>query len=81
MKDIRHQYTLPGKYRVKVVWLTDKVFKSRGCDDGWSWWDTSRQTIYLRKSRTGEDELADFMHEMEHAATDWREWFKKMMTC
>ena len=79
MKSIRHQYTLPGKFRIKVVWLTDSVFNKRGYQDSWAWWEDSRRSIYMRKSRKGADALDDFMHEMEHAVADWRDWFRVMM--
>jgi len=75
---IPHQITLPGHYRIRIRIVTRsqaKLFPLLD-RDAYASWSIDDRTIYLRKSRTGTDRMEDFLHEMEHAFTDWKDYFR-----
>lgn len=38
-------------------------------------WLIEGREIHLRSSRRGQDRREDFIHEMEHAMVDWKDFF------
>ena len=38
-------------------------------------WDVDEKEIHLRRNRKGKDKREDFVHEMEHAIVDWKDYF------
>lgn len=72
---IPRTFTFPGGYKIKVVRLSDiEADDLMGCDT-YAEWHVGTREIYLRKSRTGFDLDSDFAHELQHAETDYGDWF------
>lgn len=66
---------LPGGYEIKVTRLTTKKANEEMGSEVFAQWDVEDHEILLRKDRKGKDLLEDFVHEMEHAIVDWKDWF------
>ena len=74
---IPRRITLPGHYHIRVMVVTQQEAKKTVLEeDSHACWCVELHTIYLRKSRTGMDRIDDFLHEMEHAVTDWKDAFR-----
>lgn len=75
VRKIPRSITLPGGYQVEVELQDRKKANEEMGNDVFACWDVSERTIYLRKERRGKHRLEDFVHEMEHALVDWKDWF------
>jgi hypothetical protein len=66
---------LPGGYSIDVHLLSRKKANEEMGSDVYAQWDVSEHAIYLRAERKGKDRAEDFIHELEHAFVDYKDWF------
>jgi hypothetical protein len=66
---------LPGGYDIYVVRFKTSVANKEMGADVFAEWDVDTREIHLRSSRHGQELREDFIHEMEHAMVDWKDWF------
>lgn len=66
---------LPGGYDIQVRRLNDAEADLAMGHGTFAEWDVTEREIHLRSSRKGQDLRDDFIHEMEHAIVDWKDWF------
>jgi len=73
MKRLPRSFDLPGGYGITVV-------RGDAGLDTWGAWDPDTRTITLDRTLKN---LAQaryiFLHEMEHAFTDWKKWVAAMV--
>lgn len=74
---IKPTFTFPYGYKIHVKILKGNNFiKINGNNPMLACWDQDSQTIYLRDDRIAAELWQDFLHELDHAWTDYREWLR-----
>lgn len=75
MQKVPKSVVLPGGYEIQVTRLAVKKANEEMGTEVYAQWDVEEHEILLRKDRAGKELLEDFVHEMEHAIVDWKDWF------
>lgn len=67
--------TFPGDYHITVSRLNKNKADNEMGSGVYAQWDVDDHLILLRSERAGQNQREDFVHEMEHAFIDWKDWF------
>lgn len=66
---------LPGGYDILVIVMPTKVADREIGEGCLAEWCVDHREIHLRADRKGQSRREDFIHEMEHAMVDWKDYF------
>lgn len=67
--------TFPGGYHISVTRMSRTKANEEMGAEVYAQWDVDEHVILLRSDRSGQEMREDFVHEMEHAFIDWKDWF------
>ncbi len=75
MHKVPRAVKLPGGYEITVRRIAKNKANDEMGTEVYAQWDVEDHEILLRKDRKGQHLLEDFVHEMEHAIVDWKDWY------
>lgn len=81
MKKIPRHIELPFGYHIEVQYLSKKDFTEKNGHCQAAWWDEAESegeggVIDLIKEAPPKQQWQDFLHELEHALVDYREYLR-----
>ena len=77
----RKSFTLPYGYHISTkVYTKSRFLKAGGGTSDFAFWCSARQTIFLRADRLPTEQWEDYLHELDHAWTDYKEWLRQQAT-
>lgn len=67
--------SLPGGYDITVICMAEKRADRNMGEGVFAEWLVDAREIHLRRERPMQSLREDFIHEMEHAIVDWKDFF------